>query len=115
VNWRAIGCGGLAAAVFIIVAAFAVLRAGAPAECPATLPYEPASYRPAGDQTTEPRLEGINEPLEQSGAMTFGLATWEVWVEPGRAPSPSGGEPLPQRIVLECGDGTYQTYQRGTD
>jgi len=115
VNWRAIGCGGLAAAVFIIVAAFAVLRAGAPAECPATLPYEPASYRPVGEPADAPRLDGIDEPLERTeGAITFGLASWRVWVEPGRAPSASG-EPLPQRIVLECGDGTYQAYQRGTD
>jgi hypothetical protein len=114
VNWRAIGCGGLAAAVFVIVAAFAVQRAGAPAECPGSLPYEPATYRPAGDPTDEPRLEGIDEPLEEAGGVTFGLASWRVWVEPGRAPSASG-EPLPQRIVLECGDGTYQAYQRGTD
>jgi hypothetical protein len=113
VSWRAIGCLGLAAGVFVIVAAFAVLRAGAPAECPATLPYEPASYRPAGNPTTEPVLEGIDDPLEQAGGITFGLATWTVWLEPGRAPTASG-EPLPQRIVLECGDGTYQAYQRGT-
>lgn len=114
-NWRALGCGGLAVAVFVIVAAFAVLRAGAPAECPASLPYEPATYVPAGDATTEPRLEGIDEPLERTeGAITFGLASWRVWVEPDRAPIPSG-EPLPQRIVLECGDGTYRPYQRGTE
>jgi hypothetical protein len=113
VNWRAIGCGGLAAAVFVIVAAFAVFRAGAPAECPASLPYEPATFRPAGEPTDEPRLEGVGGPLEEEGVITFGLATWRVWVEPERAPVPSG-EPLPQRIVLECGDGTFQAYQRGT-
>lgn len=112
-NWRVIGCGGLAAAVFVIVAAFAVFRAGAPAECPASLPYEPASFRPVGEPTDEPRLEGIADSLEEEGVITFGLATWRVWVEPERAPVPSG-EPLPQRIVLECGDGTFQAYQRGT-
>jgi hypothetical protein len=36
-----------------------------------------------------------------------------VWIEAARAPLPTG-EPLPQRIVLECGDGTFQAYQRGT-
>jgi hypothetical protein len=113
VSWRLIGCGGLAVAAFVIVAAFAVSRAGAPAECPTSLPYDPAPYRPAGNETTEPRLEGIEEALERTeGAITFGLASWRVWVEPGRAPS--GEEPLPQRIVLECGDGTFQAYQRGT-
>lgn len=113
-SWRALGCLGLAAAVFVVVAAFAVLRAGAPAECPATLPYEPAAYRPAGEPTDEPVLDGIDEPLEQAGAITFGLATWRVWLEPDRAPLASG-ERLPQRIVLECGDGTYRAYQRGAE
>ena len=112
-NWRAVGCVTVAAGVFVLVATLAVLRAGAPAECPDTLPYEPASYQPVGDPAAEPMLEGIDEPLEESGSVTFGLATWRVWVEPGRAPAASG-EPLPQRIVLECGDGTFQAYQRGT-
>lgn len=112
-NWRAIGCGSLAAGVFILIGVVSIWRAGAPAECPATLPYEPASYRPADEPTDEPFLAGIEQPLERSGTASFGLARWEVWVEPGRAPAASG-EPLPQRIVLACGDGTYQAYQRGT-
>jgi hypothetical protein len=103
----------VAAGAFVLVATLAVLRAGAPAECPDTLPYEPASYQPVGDPAAEPTLDGIDDPLEESGSVTFGLATWKVWVEPGRAPAASG-EPLPQRIVLECGDGTFQAYQRGT-
>ena len=113
-NRRAIGCGTLAAAVFILLGAFAIWRAGAPPGCPTTLPYEPASYQPAGDLTDQPTLAGIEEPLEQSGYASFGLARWEVWVEPGRAPAASG-DLLPQRIVLACGDGTYQAYQRGTE
>ena len=113
-NWRLIGCGTLAAAVFVLAAAVGIWRAGAPAECPASLPYEPATYRPAADPVQEPRLDGIVEPLERAGGVSFGMATWEVWVEPGRAPTASG-EPLPQRIVLACGDGTYQAYQRGTE
>lgn len=113
-NRRAIGCGTAAAGVFILLGVFAIWRAGAPPGCPTTLPYEPASYRPAGDPTDEPALAGIEEPLEQSGYVSFGLARWEVWVEPGRAPAASG-DLLPQRIVLACGDGTYQAYQRGTE
>ncbi|HEX7172731.1 MAG TPA: hypothetical protein VF365_09020 [Candidatus Limnocylindria bacterium] len=112
-NWRAIGCGGLALAAFVLVAVFAILRAGAPAECPATLPYEPAPYQPVGSPTDAPLLVGIDEPLEPAGSITFGLATWDVWVEPGRRPAASG-EPLPQRIVLACGDESFQAYQRGT-
>lgn len=113
-NWRAIGCGTLAAGVFILLGVFAIWRAGAPPGCPPTLPYEPAAYRPAGDPTDQPALAGIEEPLERSGNVSFGFASWEVWVEPGRAPAASG-DVLPQRIVLACGDGTYQAYQRGTE
>jgi len=114
VNRRVIGCGTLAAAVFVLLGVFAIWRAGAPPGCPTTLPYEPASYRPAGEPTDEPALAGIDDPLEPSGFASFGLARWEVWVEPGRAPAASG-DLLPQRIVLACGDGTYQAYQRGAE
>ena len=113
-NRRAIGCGTLAAAVFVAVGVFGILRAGAPAECPNLLPYQPANYEPVGAATTEPAMEGIAGPLEPAGSTSFGLARWEVYVEPGFAPAPSG-ELLPQRIVLECGDGTFQSYQRGTE
>jgi hypothetical protein len=113
VNWRAIGCGTLAAAVFVLFGLVSIWRAGDPGECPTSLPYEPASYRPAGEPTDEPTLDGVDRPLERSGTLSFGLASWDVWVEPGRAPAATG-EPLPQRIVLDCGDGTFQAYQRGT-
>lgn len=112
-NWRLIGCGTLAAGAFVLVGVFSIWRA-APAECPSTLPYQPASYRPAGEPANEPTLEGIDGPLERTGTASFGLASWEVWTEPGRAPTASG-EPLPPRIVLNCGDGTYQAYHRGTE
>jgi len=113
VSRRAIGCGTLGAVAFVLIGLIAVWRAGAPAECPTLLPYEPAAYRPAGEPAHEPRLEGIDAPLELAGTTSFGLASWEVWVEPGRVP-PTADDPLPQRIVLGCGDGTYQAYQRGS-
>ena len=113
-NWRAIGCGGLAAAAFVLVGLWGISRAFPAAECPDVLPYEPASYRPVGDATETPSLAGVDDSLELAGTTRFGLAAWDVWVEPARAPSASG-QPLPQRIVLACGDGTYQAYQRGTE
>lgn len=113
-NRRALGCGTLAAAVFVAVGIFGILRAGAPAECPALLPYEPANYEPVGPATSEPTLDGIAGPLEPAGSTSFGLARWEVYVEPGFVPA-SSGEALPQRIVLECGDGSFQAYQRGIE
>ena len=111
-NWRAIGCGTLAAAVFVAVGVFAVWRAGAPSGCPSLLPYQPAAYEPVGSPATEPRLEGVDAPLERGGSTSFGLAAWPVWIEPPATPLASGA-PLPERIVLECGDGTFQAYRRG--
>ncbi len=113
-NGRAVGCGTLAVVVFVAVGIFGILRAGAPAECPNLLPYQPANYEPVGAATAEPALEGVAGPLEPAGSTSFGLARWEVYVEPGFAPA-SSGELLPQRIVLECGDGTFQAYQRGEE
>lgn len=113
-NARAIGCGVLAAGVFIAVGILGIMRAGAPAECPDLLPYQPAAYEPVGQKTSEPELEGIPGPLEPAGSTSFGLARWDVYVEPGFVPA-SSGEPLPQRIVLGCGDGSYQPYQRGIE
>ncbi len=113
-NWRAIGCGTLAAAVFVLIGVIGIWRAGAPAECPTVLPYEPSSYRPAGQPGDEPRLEGVDDELALAGTTSFGLATWEVWVAPEQVP-PSADDALPQRIVLACGDGTYQAYQRGSE
>ena len=110
-NWRAVGCGTLAVAVFTSVALFAILRASAPAECPDGLPYQPTSYAPVGEPTATPMLDGVDEELVNSGSASFGLASWPVWVEPERVPTGSAAT-LPPRIVLECGDGTFQAYQR---
>ena len=113
-NWRAIGCGTIAVVGFVLIGLWGISRAFPSPECPDVLPYEPAEYRPAGDPTESPGLAGIDEPLHRAGTTRFGFASWEVWVEPGLAPAASGDR-LPQRIVLACGDGTYQAYQRGTE
>jgi hypothetical protein len=111
VNWRAAGCGTLAVVAFVGIGLLGISRAFAPAECPNGLPYEPGPYERVGEPTDDPRLEGVDEPLERAGRTSFGLAGWDVWTEPGRGPTASG-EPLPQRIVLDCRDGTFQAYQR---
>ena len=111
-NWRALGCGTVAAALFVAVGIFGIWRSFAPAECPDLLPYRPSAYEPVGAAASEPTLDGIAEPLENAGSTSFGLASWEVHVEAGFAPAASGAL-LPQRIVLDCGDGTFQAYQRG--
>lgn len=110
-NWRVAGCGTLGAVIFVAIGLFAIWRATAPAECPELLPYQPASFEQVGEPTDVPVLDGVSDELEHAGSTSFGLARWEVYVEPGFAPAASG-EPLPQRIVLDCGDGTFQAYHR---
>ena len=113
-NRRVLGCGTLGAIVFVGVGLFGIWRASAPAECPELLPYQPAAFEPVGSPAAAPVLEGIDRALERAGSASFGLARWEVYVEPGFAPAASG-EPLPQRIVLDCDDGSFQAYHRGTE
>jgi hypothetical protein len=111
VNARALGCGALAAAAFVAVGLIAVWRASAPAECPGTLPYQPAAYERVGTPMPSPALAGAGA-LERADSVSFGLAKWTVYVPPGMAPTATG-EPLPPRIVLDCADGTFQAFQRG--
>ena len=111
-NWRAIGCGALAAAAFVLLGVVAIFRAGAPGECPGLLPYEAGTYEPIGTPMTEPRMDGVSDELEATGEVRFGAAAWMVHLQPGTEPRASG-EILPRRIVLDCQDGTYRTFQRG--
>ena len=46
-NWRAIGCGTLALAAFLLIGAWGILRATGPADCPESLPV-PAGVVRAG-------------------------------------------------------------------
>ena len=112
-NPRVLGCGLLAAAGFVLIAAFAIWRAGAPAECPGLLPYQPADYEPIGTPMAEPVLEGVAELERAPNPVSFGLASWTAYLPPGTAPTASG-VPLPPRIVLDCRDGTFQAFQRET-
>lgn len=107
-NRGAIGCGLLAAAIFVGLGLWGIQRAMAPAACPDRLAYEPSSFEPSGPTLSAPVLDG--QQLTEAGTVSFGMAAWRVWVEPGRAPT-AGGEPLPEVIVLACGDG-YQAYRR---
>jgi hypothetical protein len=112
VSWRAIGCGTLAAGVFVLVGLIAIWRAGPPPGCPAQLVYPDAAFQPDGSPMDGPRLTGVDASLEPGFRTNAGgFTTWTVWVEPGDVPAASG-DPLPDRIVLECGDGTFQAFRR---
>jgi hypothetical protein len=111
VSWRAIGCGTLAAGIFILVGLIAIWRAGPPAGCPDQLEYPEGPFEPIGSAIPSPSLAGVDAPLEPGFRTTVGFASWTVWVDPADAPTASAA-PLPDRMVLECGDGTFQAYRR---
>ena len=111
-SWRAIGCGTLAAGVFVLVGLIAIWRAGPPAGCPDDLTYTDSAYEPVGPAAASPSLEGVDDQLEPGFRTTVGFSSWTVWVDPADVPTASSA-PLPDRMVLECGDGTFQAYRRG--
>jgi hypothetical protein len=112
VSRGAIGCGGLAVAVFVLVGLFGIWRAVSPAEdCPPEFQTPAGIWRPDGAASAEPRLPGSEDTLEPAGQLGFGLATWELWLAPGTAPGASA-DPLPDRLVLGCDD-AFQAYRRG--
>lgn len=109
-NWRALGCIGLAAVVFVLVGILGLSRALTPTACPPAFEVPSGRYMPIGEATSTPRLPDSDDTLEPAGELGLGAA-WELWLRPGEAPAASGEE-LPPQLVLECGDGTYQGYER---
>ena len=111
-SWRAVGCGTVAAGVFVVVGLFAILRAEPPPGCPADLssPMSASTSRSAR-RADAPRIEGVSSSPVPGFQTRAGLSTFTVWVDPADAPAASS-DPLPERIALECGDGTFQAYRR---
>lgn len=109
-NWRALGCGGLAALVFVAIGLLGMSRVLAPADCPPRFQVPDGMFAAAGERTDEPRLAGSDDELEPAGEVRFGYG-WELWLPPGTAPSASA-DPLPDELVLGCPDGSFQAYQR---
>jgi hypothetical protein len=112
VSWRAVGCGTLAAGVFVVVGLLAILRAEPPPGCPAELMFtDVGGYERVGSPSDVPRIEGATASPVAGFQTRAGLSTFTVWVDPADAPAASS-DPLPGRIALECGDGTFQSYRR---
>ena len=111
-SWCAIGCGTLAAGVFVLVGLIAIWRAGPPPGCPSQLEDPAGAYEPIGAALSSPSLEGVDAELQPGFRTRVGLTSWTVWVDPADAPTASSA-PLPNLMVLECGDGTFQAYRRG--
>lgn len=108
-NWRAIGCGGSAAAAFIAIGLLAMwLAFGGEEGCPTSLRWAERTYVADGVATDAPVVAADGEPVE-IGSTFVGLTTRRVFGAPGTPLAPTG-DARPATIAVECGDGTYQTY-----
>lgn len=114
-NWRALGCGLLAALLFVGIGLLGMSMAFSRLEgCPDRLQWGDSAYLPFGSAAPEPRFADGGEPVE-IGSTFIGLITRRVWGPTGSTPfggSPSGSvAERPQRIILDCDDGTFQEYR----
>ena len=107
---RAIGCGVLAAAVFIGLGLLAMSMAFSRFEgCPSRLQWGDRSYDPAASPLPSPSFADGGEPVD-IGSTLIGLTTRQVWGPPG-SDAPSAAYQRPARIILDCGNGTFQEYR----
>jgi hypothetical protein len=108
VNWRAVGCAVLAAAVFVGLGLWSLQMAIGRPGCPETLLWGDRVYTAVGDPTALP-VVGSEEPV-RLGTILVGVVSRQVYGPSGSAPSPSA-EDRPGEIALECGDGTFVSYR----
>lgn len=114
-NWRAIGCGVLAAAAFVGIGLLGMSLAFNRLEgCPDRMQWGDLGYLPFGAVTDEPSFADGGEPVE-IGTTFIGLTTRRVWGPPGSTPissiAPGSVPDRPQEIVLDCDDGTFQEFR----
>ena len=107
-NWRAIGCGGLAVVIFLAIGLYGMSLAFSRLDgCPDRLQWGDRAYLPAGSPVAEPSFDD-GSPVE-IGSTFIGLTTRRVWGPPGSKPSQAAAA-RPARIFLDCADGSVQAY-----
>jgi len=110
VNWRALGCGVIAAAIFVGIGLLGMSLAFSRYDgCPALLQWGDRSYEPAGPTRAAPSFDQTGDPV-QLGSTFLGLGTRAVFGPAGSRPAAKGAD-RPKQIALDCGDGTFQTYR----
>lgn len=110
-NWRAIGCLGLGALVFVGIGLLGMSMAFSGQEgCPASLAWQDRTYLAYGSPAASPALPDESGDPASIGATFFGLATRTVYGPPGSSPS-TRAEDRPDRIVMDCADGSFQAYR----
>jgi len=108
-NWRAIGCLVIGAAVFVGIGLLGMSVAfRAQPGCPPSLQWADRTYLAEGAPTSSPAFTEAGEPVP-IGSTFFGLTTRQMYGPPGSSPSTEAAD-RPQTVALDCADGTFQTY-----
>ena len=108
-NWRALGCGVIAAAIFVGIGLLGMSLAFSRFDgCPALLQWGERSYEPGGPTRVAPSFDQLGDPV-QLGSTFLGLGTRALFGPAGSRPSAKGTD-RPEQIALDCGDGSFQTY-----
>jgi hypothetical protein len=106
-NWRALGCALLAAAVFVGLGVWALLLALGRVGCPATVYWGDQPYAAVGEPTSTPDVGG-EDPV-RIGVTFVGALTRDLYGPEGTSSS-ADPEDLPEQIALACGDESFQSY-----
>jgi hypothetical protein len=113
-NLRAIGCMVIGSLVFIGVGLLGLSMATSRTGCPDRLQWAEAGYLPDRAPTGSPSIsERADEHPVEIGTTFIGLTTRKVYGPVGTDTSDVNAA-RPDQIVLECGDGSYQTYLTNT-
>jgi hypothetical protein len=107
-NWRAIGCGGLAIVGFIGIGVWGLVLAMGEVGCPPSIQWGDRTYAAAGPPTDHP-IVGTGEP-SRLGTTLVGALSREVYGPEGSTPSPNAVD-RPTEVAVACGDGTFVTYR----
>jgi len=108
-NWRVIGCLGAIFGAFLVVALAGTYLAFRGQEgCPASVQWADRLYQADGSPAPSPAFDLPGEAAN-IGSTFFGLTTRTVFGPPGSSPSTEAAD-RPDTIAIDCGNGTYQTY-----
>ena len=107
-NWRALGCAVLAAAIFIGLGVWGLQMAMGRPGCPSSLQWGDRVYEAVGEPATSPEV-GPGQPV-LLGTTLVGALSRDVFGPEGSDPNASGEE-RPDVIALDCGNATFVTYE----
>lgn len=108
-NLRALGCLVVGVAAFVGLGLYGLSLAFRDAAgCPPTLQWSERTYAAEGTPAPSPAL-GTGEAA-YIGSTFMGPITRRVYGPPGSSPSTEAAD-RPDRIALDCADGTFQAYR----